>query len=305
MPALLQANQRLAAGPQAICQRRRDRRRTIRTHASANGRADNPLVSLAVGAMTEGLRLAGVGADDYRAATTAATSPARAGGRALRRGDVAGLLRTLRRDYTENSYFVTGVLDNAEIYSPDCLFADPTISFRGRDLYVRNLSLLVPFLEEPRIELKSLRQLPAEGRQQRRWRWQWQWPGLLGAGPNSRRSESSGSESSGSSRNSSSGRNSNSSSRGAAESSQLFAEWRLSCYVRLPWAPFVEVNGTTTYTLNGEENQIVSHVEAWDISPTQALLLLLKPSERAAWRPRRQAQQQTEQRAQQRARQRG
>ena len=44
---------------------------------------------------------------------------------------MAGLLRTLRRDFEANSYFVTGVLDNAAIYSPDCLFADPTISFRG------------------------------------------------------------------------------------------------------------------------------------------------------------------------------
>lgn len=30
--------------------------------------------------------------------------------------------------------------------------------------------------------------------------------------------------------------------------------------------------------------QIVSHVEAWDISAAQALLLLLRPSERAVWR---------------------
>lgn len=30
--------------------------------------------------------------------------------------------------------------------------------------------------------------------------------------------------------------------------------------------------------------QIVRHVEAWDISATQALLLLLRPSERAVWR---------------------
>lgn len=38
--------------------------------------------------------------------------------------------------------------------------------------------------------------------------------------------------------------------------------------------------------------QIVSHVEAWDVTPGQALLLLLKPSERAAWRQRQSAQQQ-------------
>ena len=30
--------------------------------------------------------------------------------------------------------------------------------------------------------------------------------------------------------------------------------------------------------------QIVRHVEAWDVSALQALLLLLRPSERAVWR---------------------
>lgn len=32
--------------------------------------------------------------------------------------------------------------------------------------------------------------------------------------------------------------------------------------------------------------QIVRHVEAWDVSAVGALLLLLKPSERAVWRRR-------------------
>ncbi|KAI7845986.1 hypothetical protein COHA_000531 [Chlorella ohadii] len=236
--------------------------------------------------MTEGLRLAGVGASEYQS-VTAADSKGTSAGRALRRGDVAGLLRTLRRDYQENAYFVTGQLDNAEIYSPDCLFADPTISFRGRDLYVRNLSLLVPFLEDPQIQLKSLRQLPAEGRPLRRW----QWPVLLnsrGSTDSSSRSDSSRSDSSRGSR----GSSRSSGSSASAESTRLFAQWRLTCYVRLPWAPFVAVNGTTTYTLNEQENQIVSHVEAWDVTPGQALLLLLKPSEQAAWRQRQSAQQQ-------------
>lgn len=88
---------------------------------------------------------------------------------------------------------------------------------------MRNLALLVPFLEAPRIELKSLRRLERPGRRRR-------WPALFGGG-------------------------SSNGSRPCAPQ-QLFAEWRLTCYVRLPWAPYVEVNGTTTYTLNAGANQV-------------------------------------------------
>lgn len=117
----------------------------------------------------------------------------------------------------------------------------------GRDLYIRNLSLLVPFLVEPVIELKSLRRLQDRPSQR------WQWPVLLSGSRQSSGSSGSGSGSRGSGSRSStrSGK-----SDAAAEGTQLFAEWRLTCYVRLPWAPYVEVNGTTTYTLNEAENQV-------------------------------------------------
>lgn len=132
----------------------------------------------------------------------------------------------------------------------------------GRDLYIRNLSLLVPFLVEPQIELKSLRQLPSKGGAPRRWQWPW----LPGASAGSGRSSSSGgggTRQRSSRGNRGSGVSSSSSSpsssiSGAAEGTRLLAEWRLTCYVRLPWAPFVEVNGTTTYALNSEENQVCS-----------------------------------------------
>ncbi len=54
----------------------------------------------------------------------------------------------------------------------------------------------------------------------------------------------------------------------------------------LPLPPVVNMSTCSSHP------QIVSHVEAWDITPVQALLLLLKPSERAAWRQRQSAQQQ-------------
>ncbi|ESQ49591.1 hypothetical protein EUTSA_v10021425mg [Eutrema salsugineum] len=65
--------------------------------------------------------------------------------------DVMGILTT---DYG-NAYFVTGIFTCA-VYSDDCIFEDPTISFQGTDLYERNLRLLVPFLEDASIELQNM-----------------------------------------------------------------------------------------------------------------------------------------------------
>ncbi|KAK9732808.1 hypothetical protein RND81_04G023900 [Saponaria officinalis] len=65
--------------------------------------------------------------------------------------DVVGILKS---DY-DNAYFVTGLFSSS-VYTGDCLFEDPTIKFRGTDLYSRNLQLLVPFFEQPSIVLKSI-----------------------------------------------------------------------------------------------------------------------------------------------------
>ncbi|OAY42137.1 hypothetical protein MANES_09G156000v8 [Manihot esculenta] len=60
----------------------------------------------------------------------------------------------LMADY-ENAYFVTGIFTSA-IYAEDCLFEDPTIRFRGTELYARNLKLLVPFFDSPSIRLQDI-----------------------------------------------------------------------------------------------------------------------------------------------------
>ncbi|XP_047946066.1 uncharacterized protein LOC125192511 isoform X2 [Salvia hispanica] len=64
------------------------------------------------------------------------------------------VLSVIRSDY-EKAYFVTGLFTLA-IYAEECIFEDPTIKFRGRELYARNLGLLLPFFESPSIQLEEL-----------------------------------------------------------------------------------------------------------------------------------------------------
>ncbi|XP_060218119.1 uncharacterized protein LOC132645252 isoform X3 [Lycium barbarum] len=68
--------------------------------------------------------------------------------------NVDDVLKIIKSDY-EKSYFVTGLF-TSRIYAEDCTFEDPTIKFRGRDLYSRNLQLLVPFFDSPSIELEKI-----------------------------------------------------------------------------------------------------------------------------------------------------
>ncbi|XP_010277357.1 PREDICTED: uncharacterized protein LOC104611825 isoform X1 [Nelumbo nucifera] len=67
---------------------------------------------------------------------------------------VDDVLMILKSDY-ENAYFVTGDFTSA-IYAEDCIFEDPTIKFTGKDLYARNLKLLVPFFDHPSIVLQKI-----------------------------------------------------------------------------------------------------------------------------------------------------
>lgn len=48
------------------------------------------------------------------------------------------------------------------LYEQNCLFADPTISFRGREKYTRNLQTLKAFFIDPTIQLFSLEELASE-----------------------------------------------------------------------------------------------------------------------------------------------
>ncbi|XP_061375343.1 uncharacterized protein LOC133317468 [Gastrolobium bilobum] len=67
---------------------------------------------------------------------------------------VDDVLMIIKSDY-ENAYFVTGNFTSS-IYAPNCIFEDPTIKFRGRELYARNLKLLVPFFDCASIRLQKI-----------------------------------------------------------------------------------------------------------------------------------------------------
>ncbi|XP_076932996.1 uncharacterized protein LOC143598738 [Bidens hawaiensis] len=68
------------------------------------------------------------------------------------------IMIVLKEDY-DNAYFVTGNFTSG-IYAEDCVFEDPTIRFSGRELYSRNLKLLVPFFDDPSISLKNITKVP-------------------------------------------------------------------------------------------------------------------------------------------------
>ena len=69
----------------------------------------NALVVGLVGALTEGLRLAGVGRSQYDAmADSQATAQRPPQQQPLRKGQVGVLMQRIRRDFTQNAYIVTG-----------------------------------------------------------------------------------------------------------------------------------------------------------------------------------------------------
>ncbi|KAJ7229215.1 hypothetical protein O6H91_Y460400 [Diphasiastrum complanatum] len=75
------------------------------------------------------------------------------------RSEVLGIqdvVALLQDDY-KRSYFLTGNFSDV-LYAEDCLFADPTVKFYGKDLYRRNLKLLVPFYEKPSLMLFSIKE---------------------------------------------------------------------------------------------------------------------------------------------------
>ncbi|XVE90606.1 hypothetical protein DITRI_Ditri20bG0091300 [Diplodiscus trichospermus] len=110
------------------------------------------LLKLAVSGVTELLRLFSSSTKDRVVAEVNTRDRDR-----ISVSDVADVLRILESDY-ENAYFVTGNFTSG-IYAEDCIFEDPTIRFRGKELYSRNLKLLVTFFDCPSIVLQKIEKI--------------------------------------------------------------------------------------------------------------------------------------------------
>lgn len=200
------------------------------------------IVSLA----TETLRLLGIGAEEYNdqlaaeeeALLLSPPSP-------LSPGDIDSVLHLLTLDY-ERAYFVTGVLED-RIYTEDCYFADPTVQFTGRELWKKNLKLLTPFLIDPSIQLKSIGKNTKKNIE------------IEVEGPVGVEEEDSFDD------------NNNNT------NVELLASWRLMTGLKLPWRPYIDIEGTTRYVLNEERNAICQHIEAWNITGLEALLIVFTP----------------------------
>ncbi|KAJ9549541.1 hypothetical protein OSB04_022084 [Centaurea solstitialis] len=158
------------------------------------------------------------------------------------------IMMILKSDY-DNAYFVTGNFTSG-IYAEDCIFEDPTIRFRGTELYSRNLKLLVPFFELPSISLQSIEKVLNDERESIMASWRLR---CLAT------------------RNSFSHFEMNIS---LPFSSLLGCIWT---YLKLPWKPLISIDGTTVYALD-KQFRIVKHVESWSVSPLEAIGQIFTPS---------------------------
>ncbi|XP_048226242.1 uncharacterized protein LOC8289447 isoform X2 [Ricinus communis] len=153
---------------------------------------------------------------------------------------VDDVVMILKADY-ENAYFVTGGFTSA-IYDKDCIFEDPTIRFRGTELYSRNLKLLVPFFESPSIGLENMEKVLSLSHSLRA-RFIFCRP-IKGVN---------------------------------TESNFLLATWKLRTYLKFPWRPFISIDGSTIYELN-DKFKVVRHAESWNVSALEAIGQIFTPS---------------------------
>jgi len=118
---------------------------------AAKKKKESPLfLKLAVGLVTEILRIFTT-SQERSSFVSGSTTP-----NEISVADIDDVVAVLESDY-KRSYFLTGEFTRS-IYAEDCWFIDPTIKFQGRDLYQRNLQLLVPFFVNPSLLLCGIEQ---------------------------------------------------------------------------------------------------------------------------------------------------
>ncbi|WVY96705.1 hypothetical protein V8G54_028856 [Vigna mungo] len=180
---------------------------------------------------------------------------------------VDDVLSIIKSDY-DNAYFVTGNFTSS-IYAEDCMFEDPTIKFRGRELYARNLKLLVPFFDRASIILQNIEKDVDFDRNfvLASWKLRCLSPSLC-ALMNHHILFSNTLYSS----------HCSVMKLGTIVFVDSFGlsgvlRWPsvLKTNLKLPWRPLISIDGSTIYELN-ENYRIVRHVESWNVSAVEAVL---------------------------------
>ncbi|XP_027158446.1 uncharacterized protein LOC113760071 [Coffea eugenioides] len=174
--------------------------------------------------------------------------------------NIDDILMIIKSDY-EKAYFVTGHFTSA-IYADECTFEDPTIKFQGRDLYSRNLKLLVPFFDNPSIFLKEIKKISLQYQMD---------PvphmnvsgsfylliecGLLICRDSGKIELILGIN---------------------PKAKYIIASWKLRTHLKLPWRPLILIDGTTTYDID-DQLRVIKHVESWKISALEAIGQIFTP----------------------------
>lgn len=192
--------------------------------------------------------------------------------------DGATMLAGLRADFEEHEYLWSGKI-TAELYDEDCVFTDPTLSFGGLATFERNLANLDPWIERfvppgaRSCELKKIELLDARGMLKACLGGVTAcYPSRLGPAwaiwrtPEEHLSRSD-----------TSGNVAHCTPLNTQDGAAIVAEWRMVGDLALPWRPRLDLDGRTRYTLGGEGGRISSYDEAWAITPSEALWMLVKP----------------------------
>ncbi|CEM11152.1 unnamed protein product [Vitrella brassicaformis CCMP3155] len=80
----------------------------------------------------------------------------------------ADLVEAIREDYTQRAYFLTGDI-NDSLYADECVFTDPTISFKGLQTWKRNIASLKLLTTDRRLDLQDIRVSPEGSSIQTKW----------------------------------------------------------------------------------------------------------------------------------------
>ncbi|KAG6484299.1 hypothetical protein ZIOFF_061101 [Zingiber officinale] len=205
-----------------------------------DGRKAPPLLQLVVGGVTELLKLLSprIQRDEDG---NAGNAPSLA-------HSVDDVVRILREDY-DRAYFLTGDF-TTDIYADDCLFEDPTISFRGRNQYSQNLDLLVPFFDCPSLKLEKIE----KGRKV-------EMDFIITTWHLSDKSSSLYLT--------------------LHQTASRLKVTNVTCtltvrtYLKLPWKPLIAIKGTTTYDLS-KDFKIMRHAESWNVPALEAVGQIFK-----------------------------